>query len=357
LELQSKIDEKNLELESCNNKISELIDELNQNEQDFYDSKAKIRHLQNIVSQYQTAYPSFKPESTSKTTISPLLMMPINDDDYDIVPDLMQQPQQNQTKPSSKRRKTFIQQTNLLENLFTLHQRMESKMKETESTLNKIQNLQLMRKNSLQPIDNESGIDSDIDIDIDDVDVDIEGNSNNSLLLKVTDTASTTLQYESADEKLSEYDLDVSTGRDSEVNQSNPSNRPNLSNQIKRILSPTSTIQSTVDDVGKIKNSKQLRKHLKSLSKNEKQLKHNLSEKLKQEARNKSVWCQCFWAQKSPKDKFENNNTAQLIDEYLKMQVRRELVKDKYQRKKEKNRAKILKKRMKNKSATHHFKD
>merc|ERR1719242_1520341 len=62
VELQFQIDAKNMELEMCGHKIAELVEELNQNDRDFNDSKTKIVHLQHLLTQYQTAYPSFKPD-------------------------------------------------------------------------------------------------------------------------------------------------------------------------------------------------------------------------------------------------------------------------------------------------------
>ena len=456
--LQLKIDEKNLELESCTNKISELIDELNQNEQDFYDSKAKINHLQGIISSYRQQYPSFKPEMhtrsqsvcespsqfplmstepiTRRSTISssmttsntsnnnnnnnnnnnqPLLVsMP---DDYDIVPDLVAQNSlgnlnnpfisnhssdqslhnngnghHHMPRPSLSRRDTVIHQTNLLQNLLTLHQRMESKMKETESALNALRgnqslsrqssnnpfvnnqvrhSLQLMATNSLQPItSNHSTPTTDLNksnLSMTNVNSnkkeDNKKNNNNNNNLEVVNDASSTLIYESADEKLSEWDLDVSTGRDSEV-LTNETNITNVSNKKKVNLSKKKLSKSNrnkkydtiddkensssppVDDIDTFKNAKQLRQHLQTLSKNEKRLKRDLAEKLKADARSalSTGWCQCWFT----KPKKDQNVASQLIEEYLKMKVRKELVKDKYQRKKEKTRAKALKKRIKN---------
>jgi len=292
------------------------------------------------------------------------------------------------SRPSLSRRDTVIHQTNLLQNLLTLHQRMESKMKETESALNALRrnpsisnqgsnnpfvnnqvrhSLQLMATNSLQPItSNHSTPTTDLNkstLSMTNVNSNKKDDKRNNL--EVVNDLSSTLIYESADEKLSEWDLDVSTGRDSE-NLTNETIVTNVSN--KKLNLKKKSIKSKnksnrkyntiddkeasssppVDDIDTFKNAKQLRQHLQTLSKNEKRLKRDLAEKLKADARSalSTGWCQCWFT----KPKKDQNVASQLIEEYLKMKVRKELVKDKYQRKKEKTRAKALKKRMKSKA-------
>eukprot|EP01083_Nonionella_stella_P109440 319136_1 len=279
LKLQGKIDEKNLEIEACNNRIGELVDELNSNEQDLYDAKTKIRQLQFQLTQYQCSYPLFKPE-----TVGPGTPASGHYDDYDIV----QEPMTPLVPTHHVRNDTLIQQSGLLENLLTLHRRMENKMKETECALNEIRRV--------------TGSGSE---------------------LTVVAQANSPMVYESADEKLDEWDLDVSTRGDSAK------------------ITPKHRQQTN----GKT-SSKQMRKHLKSLSKNEKKLKSDLVGQLKQEAKAKNAWCQCFW-QKPPIKEDVGTTTSKLIEEYLKMQLRKDLVKDKYQKKKEKDRLKALKKRIK----------
>merc|ERR1719189_2376456 len=98
--------------------------------------------------------------------------------------------------------------------------------------------------------------------------------------------------------------------------------------------------------------TKELKLQLKSLSENEQRLKRDLDSKLKEEAMASSGWCQCFWpmTRAEPAQKSAGLMSKQLMEQYLKMKVRKELVKDRYQRKKERKRAKILRKRMKRKA-------
>jgi len=429
---------------------------LNHNDRDFHDHKSKIAHLQHVLAQYQTAYPSFKPDapvpavpttamsattggSSSISSVSypsPLTigtskcsnrsnrsnrksvtshhsrsssigngmfspLGPLHGDyqgfDRTEGPSLPQTPQtpitpvtpsmlqhrlslsqQSQRfslshlSAAGSRSQSVVIPSHLLENLLSLHQRMESKMKDTESALAEIKQTQRKRmslmtttKSNQSPIhyeddevtndlestlgDDGDGHQSDRGIEDDEVD-DVKSVGGSSALT-----------YESADEKLSEWDLDVSvmgslsdTSKGSEgvlgtvTGHCEPSTiQKGASFQRVKCSNGTISKRSTGSETLGLDTStrKELKEHLRSLSKNEKKLKRDLELKLKEEAVVSSGWCKCFWLGSTPK-KEEGAVSGQLMEQYLRMQVRKELVKDRYQRKKEKNRAKILRKRM-----------
>mmetsp|Transcript_29414 Transcript_29414/g.46710 ORF Transcript_29414/g.46710 Transcript_29414/m.46710 type:complete len:1007 (+) Transcript_29414:22-3042(+) len=430
--LQSKIDEKNLELESCTNKIAQLIDELNQNEQEFCDSRHKIRQLQGIVLQYQQQFPSFKPELNSSSASPPLAVTqkssPIDialarrstissslssvnlnsnsvtpllltnaapvDEHEPAVPDLM-------IPRSRMSRQDSILHTNLLENLLKLQQRMESKINQTEFALHELklrnsQSLQLQHpksnpvplfpSNSLRPIATNHSSRKSLNDRLENV---YEHQEYLAFTPPVALSARgsqqldklETLDYESADEKLSEWDLDVSTAMDLEVvsnhsSHDDPNENPRIRDlkqtetnvddmrpdKISVSASPPSimmaeeeehegeqpekagTMDSSVSSMDL--NAKQMRQHLQSMSRNEKKLKNELAEKLKQDATTATGWCQCFW--KKPPKEDEDGGATRLIEEYLRMQVKKRFVKDRYHKKKQQGRAKNVRKRTSN---------
>jgi len=397
MELQFKVEAKNVELERFGNRISELMEELNQNEVHFHDSKTKIAHLQHLLAQYQTAYPMFKPDASAPTTVSahtssgsyPSPLTTFNrkstpsaasrsscdltgngmlsalgtlHDDYDAAavrdeaphPFLQhrlslvsQQSHRLSLSAAGSRSQSVVIPTHLLENLLTLQQRMESKMKDTETALNEIKQSQQALVQSAPPLSRgqSHGVMAD----------DLESTLSGSVASRGGDDGmdgesvggSSALIYESADEKLSEWDLDVSVmGSHSDASKASEGAlgtvtvpQRNGSWKVSKSSKRTSTTS---------KASKELRQHLRTLSRSEKRLKRDLDRKLKEEATTKSTsgWCRCFWAG-APTE--EGSVSGQLMEQYLRMQVRRELVKDRYQRKKERNRAKILKKRMRKK--------
>eukprot|EP01084_Bolivina_argentea_P138061 243151_1 len=387
--LSSKIDSKNMELESCNNKIAELIEELNQNETDFYDSKTKIRHLQSILSQYQQQYPSYKPLVVQTRSNSNSKDIDIDNefDDLEVIPVL--DPSKRQL--SLTRKDSVFVQNDLLQNLLSLHQRIETKMAQTELSLNEIRNNQTQQ--NLQMILNDNNIvyeDKEEEAAIPNIavttpdtikinspfstqfEIEREGsnrlhpltsspvpalsnNENDDKL--VLQNYGSTLIYESADEKLSEYDLDVTNGstQNSEVLTNTTNSKLGVkenhitagySGKNYRSKSPSRSPAMSADDGSSVTKSKsrsksdanfRLRQHLK----NEKKLKKDLNNKIKEESKKNNSWCLCF----GQKPKHDEGITSDLIEQYLKMQVRKELMKDKVARKKEKERTKALKKK------------
>jgi len=220
-------------------------------------------------------------------------------------------------------------------------------MKDTETALNEIKQSQQALVQSAPPLSRgqSHGVMAD----------DLESTLSGSVASRGVDDGvdgesvggSSALIYESADEKLSEWDLDVSVmGSHSDASKASEGalgtvTVPQRNGSWKESKSSKRTSTTS-------KASKELRQHLRTLSRSEKRLKRDLDRKLKEEATTKSTsgWCRCFWAG-APTE--EGSVSGQLMEQYLRMQVRRELVKDRYQRKKERNRAKILKKRMRKK--------
>merc|ERR1712228_276287 len=253
MQLQNKINEKNEELEGCNNKIGELVEELNQNEEDLYEYKQKIKHLNALLNQYQGNYPLFKPQSVTAPNNS-----------------------------LSSRHNSFIHQTNLLEDLLCLHQKMEAKItaikRHTITTDQALENLHESKEFIQKSAQNKSA-----------------------------------LIYESADEKLDEWDLDI--------------------------ISPRVSAIKCFENNG---DTKQLKQDLKELSQNENKLKKDLSAKLKEDALSTCGWFTCFFRPKAN----IIDTTSDLIEEYLKMQTQKTMTNKKYKRKVEKERAKAVRMKM-----------
>merc|ERR1719249_196662 len=90
--------------------------------------------------------------------------------------------------------------------------------------------------------------------------------------------------------------------------------------------------------------SKELKQHLKALRKNGKTLKRDLEMKLKKEAAMNSGWCQCFWlgTGSGAQQEKEGLGSGQLMEQYLKVKVRKELVRDRYRRKKKRGKRRAM---------------
>jgi len=416
VELQFQIDAKNMELEMCGNKIAELVEELNQNDRDFHDSRTKIVHLQHLLTQYQTAYPSFKPDvsfplqftsgsaaNSSVSYSSPLNMAsskrksihsmtsqlsrssvdltangrfsPLIRDENGPSPllqhrlSLSQQSQSHRMSISalqsaaSSRSQSVVIPTHLLENLLNLQQRMESKMKDTESALAEIKQNQHKRlslltttKSVISPIHYEDDFESTINDETNDEHSDRGLESMDSASVG----GSSALVYESADEKLSEWDLDLSlmgsfsdTSKLSEgVMETKRTSSIPPEKSRKRTKSGKSSKRSSMtlksETLGQaqetLTTSKELKQHLKALRKNEKTLKRDLEMKLKEEAAMNSGWCQCFWlgTGSGAQQEKEGLGSGQLMEQYLKMKVRKELVRDRYRRKKKRGKRRAM---------------
>jgi len=295
LDLHFQIDSKNMELELCGNRIAQLMDHLTRNEGD---SKAQIAHLQRLLAEYQCAFPSFKPSHSPPA----------------------QHRLSAQSLHSVSRRQSLSNSPSvsipghLLEDLLALQQRMESKVVDAEAAINEIQLQQRRSVRAAGPIHYERD--------------DEESSS-------LSEGGSSALIYESADEKLSEWDLTVSAGA-------------TLSDTASKGRAPRKSRPSKPDKLDTAKTTKGLRQHLKSLSQSEKKLRRDLESRLKTEAVSGSGWCRCFW--QSPRKK-EGPLAGQLLEQYLTMRVRRELARDRYQRKRERDRARILKQRTKGMAA------
>eukprot|EP01083_Nonionella_stella_P239275 837591_1 len=209
---------------------------------------------------------------------------------------------------------------------------MESQMKETEYTLNKIRRATITTNNT-----SENNINNNSNLLYENKEENIVRPINVNEKLIVNNKG--VLVYESADEKLDEWDLNVKTpmGTIEDDNDNHDGNESDID------------IESEGDPITTSNSTKELKKHLKHLTKTEKKLKMEVAKKLKQEAKHKNNWCHCFWGSKPKQnDNEKEGNTGKLIEEYLKMQLRKDMIKDKYQRKKEKDRAKALKKRKNN---------
>merc|ERR1712228_985401 len=207
---------------------------------------------------YQGNYPLFKPQSVTASNTSS------DDNDFDIV--LNVEPSPNNSL--SSRHNSFIHQTNLLEDLLCLHQKMEAKItaikRHTITTDQALENLHESKEFIQKSAQNKSA-----------------------------------LIYESADEKLDEWDLDI--------------------------ISPRVSAIKCFENNGDTK-----------------QLKQDLSAKLKEDALSTCGWFTCFFRPKAN----IIDTTSDLIEEYLKMQTQKTMTNKKYKRKIEKERAKAVRMKM-----------
>jgi len=198
----------------------------------------------------------------------------------------------------------------LLENLRALHQQMENTL---TAHLNRMQSEQ----QTVQCIEN--------DIVTDSADTEEATMSPQSM-------SASMLEYESADEKLSEWDMNVSVAAKESRESQGDDNDSDSDHADEGFESGMETGTPA-----------QLRQHLKTLSASEKRLSASIRSTMREESGAQGAWCwmrQCF-GQKPQQE----GPLPGLLEQYMQTQVRRELIKHKYRRQRQRKRARTLKQR------------